>query len=249
MIYFHLPGLFEFYDFYSVFLPLFREHREYFYDWCEIGSIYGAPADCLWGGGRAGFGECNAKVVLKLMNEYNISPRLTFSNSLLREEHLSDKRCNDLCEMFYKESKAQSGIIVHSDLLLNYLKNKYPNFYFVSSTTKVITDFEEFKSAAFSERNINDILTGKLPVTKEHLIQIYFIEFCLNSPGWFDIVDEYRGDNLLGEIFTKFKLYCNFVFRDCGFSDIYLPNLFERIVVFCLLSKDPIGTFNMILKS
>ena len=65
MIYFHLPGLFEFYDFYSVFLPLFREHREYFYDWCEIGSIYGAPADCLWGGGRAGFGECNAKVVLK----------------------------------------------------------------------------------------------------------------------------------------------------------------------------------------
>ena len=146
MIYFHLPGLFEFYDFYSVFLPLFREHREYFYDWCEIGSIYGAPADCLWGGGRAGFGECNAKVVLKLMNEYNISPRLTFSNSLLREEHLSDKRCNDLCEMFYKESKAQSGIIVHSDLLLNYLKNKYPNFYFVSSTTKVITDFEEFKS-------------------------------------------------------------------------------------------------------
>ena len=103
MIYFHLPGLFEFYDFYSVFLSLFKEHREYFYDWCEIGSIYGAPVDCLWGGGRAGFGECNAKVVLKLMNEYNISPRLTFSNSLLREEHLSDKRCNDLCEMFYKE--------------------------------------------------------------------------------------------------------------------------------------------------
>ena len=63
--YFHLPGLFEFYELYKVFLPLFYHHREYFYDWCEIGSIYGAPADCLWGGGRAGFGECNAKVVLK----------------------------------------------------------------------------------------------------------------------------------------------------------------------------------------
>ena len=43
--YFHLPGLFEFYDLYSVFLPLYREHREYFYDWCEIASVYGAPAD------------------------------------------------------------------------------------------------------------------------------------------------------------------------------------------------------------
>ena len=42
---FHLPGLFEFYDLYSVFLPLYREHREYFYDWCEIASVYGAPAD------------------------------------------------------------------------------------------------------------------------------------------------------------------------------------------------------------
>lgn len=27
---FHLPGLFEFYDFYRVFLPLYRTHREYF---------------------------------------------------------------------------------------------------------------------------------------------------------------------------------------------------------------------------
>lgn len=30
--YYHLPGLFEFYEFYRVFLPLFREHREYFYE-------------------------------------------------------------------------------------------------------------------------------------------------------------------------------------------------------------------------
>ena len=50
--YFHLPGLFEFYELYSAFLPLYREHREYFYDWCDIGSIYGAPSDCIWGGGR-----------------------------------------------------------------------------------------------------------------------------------------------------------------------------------------------------
>lgn len=49
---YHLPGLFEFYELYRRFLPLYREHREYFYDWCTIGSIYGAPAGCIWGGGR-----------------------------------------------------------------------------------------------------------------------------------------------------------------------------------------------------
>ena len=46
--YYHLPGLFEFYELYKEFLPLYRKHREYFYDWCEISSIYGAPSDCIW---------------------------------------------------------------------------------------------------------------------------------------------------------------------------------------------------------
>lgn len=164
--YFHLPGLFEFYELYKVFLPLFHEHREYFYDWCDIGSIYGAPADCIWGGGRVGDGDCNAREVLSLVNKYGISARLTFSNSLLREEHLSDRRCNELCRMFCREQgrdkeiyntgdlnrsgndgcgygRVRNGVIVHSELLLDYLKANYPGLYLVSSTTKVLTDFDE----------------------------------------------------------------------------------------------------------
>lgn len=210
--YYHLPGLFEFYKLYCKFLALFYEHRDYFYDWCEIGSIYGAPADCLWGGGRAGFGEDHAQNVLTLMQKYGISARLTFSNSLLREEHLSDKKCNALCVLFengmpdqnfsigkekeksdrnfsidkekekpdqdfsigkeksdqnlgwkketelldrYSDSKQEkgllkpelikkqeNGVIVHSDLLLEYLKRNYPKLYLVSSTTKVLTEFD-----------------------------------------------------------------------------------------------------------
>ena len=142
MAHYHLPGLFEFYELYRAFLPLFREHREYFYDWCDIGSIYGAPADCIWGGGRVGFGDNIPQEVLALMQEYGISARLTFSNSLLREEHLSDKQCNRLCALF--NETGGNGVIVHSDLLLEYLKKNYPNLYFVSSTTKVLTDFREF---------------------------------------------------------------------------------------------------------
>lgn len=141
--YYHLPGLFEFYDLYKVFLPLFREHREYFYDWCDIGSIYGAPGDCLWGGGRVGFGETDPRDVADLMKEYGISSRLTFSNSLLQKEHLSDKKCNDLCALFERNGSAENGIIIHSDLLLEYIRTKYPGFYFVSSTTKVLTAFSD----------------------------------------------------------------------------------------------------------
>lgn len=138
---YHLPGLFEFYQLYCAFLPLWREHREYFYDWCGIASVYGAPADCLWGGGRVGFGEDNPGEVLALMREYGISARLTFSNSLLREEHLADRQCNRLCALF--EKAGNCGVILHSDLLLSYLRQSYPGLYFVSSTTKVLTDFDD----------------------------------------------------------------------------------------------------------
>lgn len=141
---FHLPGLFEFYDLYKAFLPLYRNHREWFYDWCDIASIYGSPSDCLWGGGRVGFGEADAEEVFELMKEFGISSRLTFSNSLLKEEHLSDKKCNELCRLFEKEP-VKNGVIVYSDLLLDYLKRNFPGFYFVSSTTKVLTDFSDFK--------------------------------------------------------------------------------------------------------
>lgn len=141
---FHLPGLFEFFEFYKVFLPLFYERRNYFYDWVEIASIYGSPMDCIWSGGRLEYSDVVASEVLALLQKYGISARLTFSNSLLQEKHLLDRKCNDYCRQFEEWNKVQNGVIVHSDLLLEYLKENYPGLYLVSSTTKVLTQFHDF---------------------------------------------------------------------------------------------------------
>ena len=189
---YHLPGLFEFYELYRAFLPLFREHREYFYDWCDIGSIYGAPADCIWGGGRVGFGDNNPQEVLALMQEYGISARLTFSNSLLREEHLSDKQCNRLCALF--NETGGNGVIVHSDLLLEYLKGHYPNLYFVSSTTKVLTDFQEFLDEVNREDfryvvpdfRLNKVFDKLNTLTNDQKDKV---EFLCNECCWFGCAD------------------------------------------------------------
>ena len=195
---YHLPGLFEFYELYKAFLPLYREHREYFYDWCEIGSIYGAPSDCIWGGGRVGFGDAEPKAVAALMKEYGISARLTFSNSLLREEHLADARCNALCRLFRTDGTApdapQNGIIIHSDLLLNYLKTQYPDFYFVSSTTKVITDFEKFKAELDREEFRYVVPDFRLNRQFDKLnalteTQKQKVEFLCNECCWFGCFD------------------------------------------------------------
>lgn len=226
--YYHLPGLFEFYELYKEFLPLYREHREYFYDWCDIGSIYGAPADCVWGGGRVGFGEHDSKEVLKLMQEYGISARLTFSNSLLTREHLSDPKCNELCRIFdigrdnersrgfgndkdieccidndndisginkrIKVKECRNGIIIYSDILLDHIKENYPDFYFVSSTTKVLTDFGEFENELNREDfryvvpdfRLNKSF-DKLKALSQH--QKDKVEFLCNECCWFGCTD------------------------------------------------------------
>ena len=191
---YHLPGLFEFYDLYKVFLPLFREHMEYFYDWCEIGSIYGAPWDCIWGGGRVGFGEEQPQNVAALMKEYDISACLTFSNSLLRKEHLSDRKCNELCALFEKNGVAQNGIVIYSDLLLDYIKSKYPAYYFVSSTTKVLMDFQQLEEEVNREDFRYVVPDFRLNKKMEKLdaltdVQKRKVEFLCNECCWFDCHD------------------------------------------------------------
>ena len=79
------------------------------------------------------------------MQEYGISARLTFSNSLLQPEHLHDPACNALCRLFSEGAAPENGVIVSSDLLVNYLQVHYPKLYLVSSTTKVLTDFTDLR--------------------------------------------------------------------------------------------------------
>ena len=254
--YYHLPGLFEFYKLYSVFLPLFRDHREYFYDWCEIGSIYGAPADCLWGGGRVGFGDEAPEQVAGLMQEYGISARLTFSNSLLREEHLTDRKCNFLCALFGKDGPVRNGVIICSDLLMQYLQKNYPGFYYVSSTTKVLTEFSQFED----ELNRGDFLyvVPDFRLNKEYQrlsalseAQKQKVEFLCNECCWYECPDRKKcyenvsrkslGEDCEDHICVSPDAHKGYRFSDAmknpGFiglkeiRDFYLPNGFSHFKI------------------
>ena len=124
------------------------------------------------------------------MREYGVSARLTFSNSLLRTEHLPDARCNALCALFSSDGQTRNGVIVHSDVLLEYLQKTYPKLYFVSSTTKVLTEFEDLRRElardAFSyvvpDFRLNkafDRLSGLSAAEKDK------VEFLCNECCWF----------------------------------------------------------------
>ncbi len=254
--YYHLPGLFEFYELYRMFLPLFREHRENFYDWCEIGSIYGAPGDCLWGGGRVGFGDQRPEDVARLMREYGISSRLTFSNSLLREEHLADSKCNALCALFEKNGTAENGVILCSDLLLDYLRERYPGFYFVSSTTKVLTDFRQLEAELDREAFryvVPDFRLNKafdrlnaLPAEKKRKVEFLCNECCRfdcrdRKACYENVSRKSLGENCADHICTSPNAARGYRFSDAmknpgfiGIDDIqngYLPNGFSHFKI------------------
>ena len=141
-----------------------------------------------------GFGEHDPEDVFSLMQEYGISARLTFSNSLLRKEHLLDNKCNALCILFEDSQEVRNGVIVHSDLLLDYLKVNYPGFYFVSSTTKVLTVFQQLLSEL--ERDdfhyvVPDFRLNKIFDKWETLseAQRNKVEFLCNECCWFGCKD------------------------------------------------------------
>ena len=131
------------------------------------------------------------------MKGYGISARLTFSNSLLREEHLLDKKCNALCRLFEETGDIQNGVIIHSDLLLEYLKKNYPNLYFVSSTTKVLTNFQDFLKEVKREEFRYVVPDFRLNKSFEQLNTLTQtekdkVEFLCNECCWFGCKDRKR---------------------------------------------------------
>jgi hypothetical protein len=130
---------------YDKFVPMFAEHKDYFVDNANISSVYGSP-NCYWNGGRILFRPTHLDQMNDLrlfLEKYNIAFRFTFSNNKLLECHLQDYYCNKLLELF---CNGKHEIIVNSQLLENYIRNKYGNkFKFISSTTKVLINPDEQK--------------------------------------------------------------------------------------------------------
>ena len=79
-----------------------------------------------------------------IKNFYNdkekLPMRFIFTNSQLKEEHLSDRFCNlitEICENDLNE------IVVNSPLLEDYIRTNYPKYKIISSTTKCLKNVDE----------------------------------------------------------------------------------------------------------
>ena len=146
-----LPGLAENSRINIDFIRLLKEHPEYFYDNINVGAVFGNFKFCSWDGGRI-FGEGahlhSSKEEIQMLqniynNELNVPMRFVFTNNSLTQEDCYDRFNNlvlELCE------NGQNEIVINSPILEKYIRENYPNYKFISSTTKCLTNIEEAKS-------------------------------------------------------------------------------------------------------
>ena len=138
---FHLPDFNRHMRVNYAITQMLKGKPEWFRDGVEIASVFGAFPPSVWNGGRtmAGFRTDDAYItgVLRLFNDQGIPVRFTFTNPMLREEHLSDPFCNRIMKL---ADNGLNEVIVFSPLLEQYIRTNYPNYKITSSTCKRLTN-------------------------------------------------------------------------------------------------------------
>jgi collagenase-like PrtC family protease len=175
---------------------IMKRHPEAFYTDFKISAFYGSFNTAIWNGGRPTVLGQNIqpsleemKNTIDLLKSQNIPICYTYTNSLLQEKHLSDTFCNKTLELAYNNSG--NGIILSSEILESYLREKYPNFKYILSTTKFLRDPADINQA--TEKYDMVVIDGRDSKNFEFLnklknkdkIEIMLNLLCAkNCPSW-----------------------------------------------------------------
>lgn len=140
---FHLPGLRYNYPLNMFWISMLKQYPEYFREGVEIASFFGCFPFAIWNGGRlVPNDQCDSafvKNVIQNINAAGIPIRYTFTNPLLTKDDLSDPFCNFCMDA---ANNGKNEVIIVSPILEEYLREKYPNFQYNSSTCKEIRDVQ-----------------------------------------------------------------------------------------------------------
>ena len=200
-VYWHLPGFCVFKGLNTTVIDLMKEYPNCFHEGYRIGSVYGSFPGAIWNGGRTilGFTSKNdVQRIIKHYNSKNVPVRFTWTNSLIEEKHLTDTLCNLIMR---EADNGQNQVLVNTQILEDYLREKYPNFKFISSTTKRITDPEKLKEELdkdyfmvvldYDLNHDEDVLKSLEPVADR--VEILVDEICF--PGCPKRLAHYRDES------------------------------------------------------
>lgn len=142
-IYFYIPEFVRLFHVNMTLLERMQECPEHYRDNIRIGAIYGCFPGNIWNGGRVSPGLMSQTEIIKGINihkEFGIPLRFTWTNIALGEEHLLDPLCNWITK------EAEDGIneiLVNDPKLEEYIREHYPQYPLISSTTKCLSNIDD----------------------------------------------------------------------------------------------------------
>jgi len=145
-VYWHLPGFMYFRKMNLAIIKLMKKYPDCFNDGYKVGSVYGSFPGAIWNGGRTVLGFTPKNEIEEVLRNYNskdIPVRFTWTNSMLEEKHIHDTYCNLIMRL---GDNGMNQVLVNRPVLEEYLRANYPDYKYISSTTKRITNTEELQA-------------------------------------------------------------------------------------------------------
>lgn len=184
----------------------------------KIAGIYGTFPRAIWNGGRTlsidapKYSEKKIKQQIEEINQRGLQCRMTFTNCLLKQEHLNDPYCNMILQLLNNDNN--NAVIINSPLLEEYIRKNYPNLLLISSLTKG-NDFTTFYNAiqqdyymvvAYPKRKILNYISTLSNDEKSRIELLTDIECCYCKCN----LKHYRQEsfnNLYGTYITNHNCY------------------------------------------
>lgn len=166
----------------------------------NIAGVYGIPNSCsCWAAGRyiqAPPMLGDFMLDLNLLNSYNVGFCLTFTNSLITEKELGDVQGNMIMEL---ANNGMNSVIVSSPYLEEYLRNRYPNFKYISSITKCEDSIDAINEACerydlvvpnhFYNKNFEFLKQIKHPEKIKLLANSFCSSYCKKSAYHYNLIE------------------------------------------------------------
>jgi collagenase-like PrtC family protease len=142
IIYFYIPEFVKLFHVNMTLLERMSQCPAHYRENIKIGAIYGCFPGTIWNGGRVSLGLMPQTDMTRCINfhkEIEMPLRFTWTNIALEEKHFMDPLCN------WVTKEAEDGIneiLVNDPKLEAYIREHYPQYPLISSTTKCLSNIE-----------------------------------------------------------------------------------------------------------
>ena len=189
---FNIPGIYDHLDLNLFFIKLQKTNPEFFYPDIKITSVFGNFHFCPWDGGRnfmyySQQTKEEVKRIAELYNSVDIPLRLVFTNPVIQPNDLHNRYCN----MILRElNNGMNEVCVNSSLMENYIRENYPKYKIISSTTKRLTSpekaLEEIHKDYFQiclDYDLNHNIKFLESIPKDEREKVEFLTNAICRPG------------------------------------------------------------------